>query len=66
MPRSQHQLGLSLVVLAATAWSTAPYFIRILPYDSWTILFWRLASAGRTNNAWHAAALLDAAILRFT
>jgi drug/metabolite transporter (DMT)-like permease len=30
-----------LVVLAATAWSTAPYFVRVLPYDSWTILFWR-------------------------
>ena len=29
------------MVLAATAWSTAPYFVRVLAYDSWTILFWR-------------------------
>jgi drug/metabolite transporter (DMT)-like permease len=41
MARSQHQLGLLLVAAAAIAWSTAPYFIRQLPYDSWTILFWR-------------------------
>ena len=39
--RAQHHLAILLVVLAATAWSTAPYFVRLLPYDSWTILFWR-------------------------
>jgi drug/metabolite transporter (DMT)-like permease len=37
----QKNLAMLLVVLAATAWSTAPYFVRVLPYDSWTILFWR-------------------------
>ena len=26
---------------AAIAWSTAPFFTRLLPFDSWTILFWR-------------------------
>ncbi|MEH2591624.1 DMT family transporter [Bradyrhizobium sp. AZCC 1721] len=39
--RSQHRLGFALVVAAAIAWSTAPFFTRLLPYDSWTILFWR-------------------------
>jgi len=39
--RSQHHLGIALVVAAAIAWSTAPFFTRLLPYDSWTILFWR-------------------------
>ena len=39
--RSQQSLGIALVVAAAIAWSTAPFFTRLLPYDSWTILFWR-------------------------
>jgi drug/metabolite transporter (DMT)-like permease len=39
--RSRHRLGIALVVAAAIAWSTAPFFTRLLPYDSWTILFWR-------------------------
>jgi drug/metabolite transporter (DMT)-like permease len=38
---SQHRLGIALVVVAAMAWSTAPLFTRLLPFDSWTILFWR-------------------------
>jgi drug/metabolite transporter (DMT)-like permease len=33
--------GIVLVVAAAIAWSTAPFFTRLLHYDSWTILFWR-------------------------
>ena len=40
-PQSQHRLGLVLVTAAATAWSTAPFFTRLLPFDAWTILFWR-------------------------
>ena len=39
--QSQHRLGIALVVGAAIAWSTAPFFTRLLPFDSWTILFWR-------------------------
>src|SRR4249920_1101453 len=39
--QSQHRLGIALVLAAAVAWSTAPFFTRLLPYDSWTILFWR-------------------------
>jgi len=38
---SQHRPGVALVVAAAVAWSTAPFFTRLLPFDSWTILFWR-------------------------
>ena len=41
MASSQHHVGIALVAAAATAWSTAPYFVRLLPYDPWTILFWR-------------------------
>jgi drug/metabolite transporter (DMT)-like permease len=43
MSESHHQnrTGIMLVVAAAVAWSTAPLFTRLLPYDSWTILFWR-------------------------
>ena len=37
----QHRLGIVLIVFAAIAWSTAPFFTRLLHYDSWTILFWR-------------------------
>jgi drug/metabolite transporter (DMT)-like permease len=37
----QHRKGIALVVAAAVAWSTAPFFTRLLPFDSWTILFWR-------------------------
>jgi len=40
-PNPQHRLGIALVLGAAVAWSTAPFFTRLLPYDSWTILFWR-------------------------
>src|SRR5260221_503417 len=38
---SQRRTGIVLVVAAAAAWSTAPLFTRLLPLDSWTILFWR-------------------------
>lgn len=34
-------LGIALVAAAAIAWSTAPLFVRVLPFDSFTILFWR-------------------------
>jgi drug/metabolite transporter (DMT)-like permease len=43
MPQAerQHRTGVVLIVAAAAAWSTAPFFTRLLHYDSWTILFWR-------------------------
>jgi drug/metabolite transporter (DMT)-like permease len=37
----QHRLGIVLIVAAAMAWSTAPFFTRLVHFDSWTILFWR-------------------------
>lgn len=43
MPQAdrQHRKGVALIIAAAVAWSTAPFFTRPLHYDSWTILFWR-------------------------
>jgi drug/metabolite transporter (DMT)-like permease len=38
---AQRRTGIALVIAAAVAWSTAPFFTRLLPFDSWTILFWR-------------------------
>jgi drug/metabolite transporter (DMT)-like permease len=40
-PHSERRVGIALVVAAAVAWSTAPFFTRLLPFDPWTILFWR-------------------------
>jgi drug/metabolite transporter (DMT)-like permease len=40
-PRSERGLGIALVIAAAIAWSTAPFFTRLLPFDAWTILFCR-------------------------
>ena len=37
----QHRAGVVLIIAAAVAWSTAPFFTRLLHLDSWTILFWR-------------------------
>lgn len=39
--RSERRLGIALVTAAAVAWSTAPFFTRLLPFDPWTILFYR-------------------------
>ncbi len=38
---SSRRTGIALVTVAAVAWSTAPFFTRLLHFDSWTILFWR-------------------------
>ncbi|WP_312016932.1 DMT family transporter [Bradyrhizobium jicamae] len=38
---AQRRTGIALIVAAAVAWSTAPFFTRLLHFDSWTILFWR-------------------------
>ncbi|HEY2246482.1 MAG TPA: DMT family transporter [Bradyrhizobium sp.] len=37
----QHRTGIALVLIAAVAWSTGPFFVRLLHFDSWTIAFWR-------------------------
>ena len=45
----QRRMGIALVIAAAVAWSTAPWFVRLLALDSWTIVFWRgLFGAGFT------------------
>jgi drug/metabolite transporter (DMT)-like permease len=41
MGTSDYKLGLTLVTASAIAWSTAGYFTRLLPLDSWTMLAWR-------------------------
>jgi drug/metabolite transporter (DMT)-like permease len=51
---SQRRTGVVLLVAAAVAWSTAPFFTRLLPLDSWTIIFWR----GVFGGAFIAVALL--------
>jgi drug/metabolite transporter (DMT)-like permease len=39
---AQRRTGIVLILAAAVAWSTAPFFTRLLAQlDSWTILFWR-------------------------
>lgn len=38
---SHYRLGLLLVTASAVAWSTAGFFTRLLPLDSWTMLAWR-------------------------
>lgn len=43
---SRTGLGVALVAAAAIAWSTAPLFVRLLPFDAFTILFWRGVFAG--------------------
>jgi drug/metabolite transporter (DMT)-like permease len=39
--RASRAYGLTLVTIAATLWSTAGLFVRILDLDVWTILTWR-------------------------
>jgi drug/metabolite transporter (DMT)-like permease len=41
MPQADRRTGIVLVLAAAVAWSTAPFFTRLLHFDSWTIIFWR-------------------------
>ena len=38
---SQRLTGIALVSLSAIAWSSGGLFVRLLPYDMWTIVFWR-------------------------
>jgi drug/metabolite transporter (DMT)-like permease len=40
-PRRDYQLGLLFVTISAIAWSTAGFFTRLIPLDSFTMLAWR-------------------------
>lgn len=39
--RRDHRLGLLFVTISAIAWSTAGFFTRLIPLDSFTLLAWR-------------------------
>jgi drug/metabolite transporter (DMT)-like permease len=41
MSNSEYRLGLGLVTASTVAWSTAGFFTRLIPLDSWTLLAWR-------------------------
>lgn len=41
MNTSEYRLGLALVTASAIAWSTAGFFTRLIPLDTWTLLAWR-------------------------
>ncbi|SFB57207.1 EamA domain-containing membrane protein RarD [Rhizobium sp. NFR07] len=41
MSAAEYRLGLVLVTASAVAWSTAGFFTRLVPLDSWTLLAWR-------------------------
>ncbi|MDX8462457.1 DMT family transporter [Mesorhizobium humile] len=36
-----YRIGFLFIAISAIAWSTGGMFVRILPLDAWTILFWR-------------------------
>ena len=38
---SRHGLGILLVLISTIAWGSGGLFVRLLPYDPWTIVFWR-------------------------
>lgn len=39
--RRRHFLGIALVLMSTIAWGSGGLFVRLLPYDMWTIVFWR-------------------------
>ncbi|TGQ29437.1 DMT family transporter [Mesorhizobium sp. M00.F.Ca.ET.216.01.1.1] len=42
-----YETGILFIAISAAAWSTAGLFVRSLPLDAWTLLFWRsLFAAG--------------------
>jgi drug/metabolite transporter (DMT)-like permease len=39
--RARHYQGIALVTMATIMWASGGLFTRLLPYDMWTIIFWR-------------------------
>jgi drug/metabolite transporter (DMT)-like permease len=39
--RARHFRGIAVVLLSAIAWGSGGLFVRLLPLDMWTIVFWR-------------------------
>ena len=46
--KNQHSLGVLAVLIGATVWSTGGLCIKLLPYDAFTILFYRSVFAALT------------------
>jgi drug/metabolite transporter (DMT)-like permease len=40
-PKTHHRLGILLILVSTIAWSSAGLFVRLLPFDVWTIIVWR-------------------------
>ena len=38
---AHHRLGIMLILVSTIAWSSAGLFVRLLPFDVWTIIVWR-------------------------
>lgn len=38
---NRHRLGLILILVSTIAWASAGLFVRLLPFDIWTIIVWR-------------------------
>ena len=41
MQHSRHQIGLAIVLLSTIIWATAGLFVRLLPFDIWSIIVYR-------------------------
>jgi drug/metabolite transporter (DMT)-like permease len=41
----ERRLGIAIVLLATIAWASAGLFVRLLPFDIWSIIVWRNALA---------------------
>jgi drug/metabolite transporter (DMT)-like permease len=39
--KNRHALGLVLILVSTVAWASAGLFVRLLPFDIWTIIVWR-------------------------
>ena len=46
LPAAAHTTGLAAVLASSVAYSTSGFFTRLIPLDTWTILFWRGLFAG--------------------
>ncbi len=38
---SRHRLGILLILISTIAWGSGGLFVRLMPFDPWTIVFWR-------------------------
>lgn len=45
---SDYQYGVAILIFSATCWSSTGLFIRLIPADAWTQLFWRGFFGGLT------------------